>query len=114
MSDSTKLRRRRATLNTTTGLALAARWRDSGMSLAAFGRQERISADVVKYWANKARTASTVQEQSGFYVLQPEQPERLAYDATEADQGRVVVLVVPATGPALQGTLEAVGLGAKR
>ena len=113
-NESTKVARRRAQLTTTRGLALAARWRDSGLSLAAFGRQERVSADVVKYWATKARATSALGKQSGFYVLQPQDEQAAQGDATGADPGQVVVLVVPTTGPALRTTLAAVGLGARR
>jgi hypothetical protein len=114
LSKSTKIERRRAPMNSTTGLALASRWRDSGLSLAAFGRQEGISADVVKYWANKSKGTSALQERGGFFVLQPEAERRVEVDAQSETQEHVVVMVVPAAGPALRTTLEAVGLVGRR
>ena len=112
-----RLRNKGTKLDRTTGLALAARWQRSGMSMAAFGRKERVSTWVVKYWVDKAKAGPEAAEPSDFYVVgtAPRWPvgsgERSDEAVEDAAAGQAVVMVVPATRQALRATLRAIGMG---
>jgi transposase-like protein len=97
----------RRRLDRATGLALVERWRASGLSVPAYGREQNVAEHILRYWIAEAKRETG---RNDFFVVTTnegqdkhiEKPNRRQVD------GHAVVIVVPLSSKdALASTLRA-------
>jgi hypothetical protein len=97
----------RRRLDRATGLALVERWRASGLSVPAYGREQNVAEHILRYWIAEAKRETG---RNDFFVVTTNegQDEHIEKPNRRQVDGHAVVIVVPLSSKdALASTLRA-------